>query len=158
MTAQSTITSNENGDAMEKPTRKRQTFLLGTVIVLVIIVMNSSIFGTGGKKGMIEEDSRTYAALELALMEIEGVGEVTLYFHYDNDEEKNPLTDYFSLSTPQAEKRTDNLQGILVIAEGAADPSIQHKLMKILSAVIQLPEHRIVIVEMKKRGIMNENE
>jgi len=118
--------------------------------------MNANIFDGVGKKGQMEEDSRAYAALEQALMEIEGVGEVKLYFHYQEGEAVNPLTDYFSLSTAQVEKGADNLQGILVIAEGAADPGIQNKLSKLLSAVIQLPEYRIVIVEMKKRGNMDE--
>jgi len=141
---------------MKKPTRKIQTVLFGMILVLVIIFMNANIFDGVGKKGQMEEDSRAYAALEQALMEIEGVGEVKLYFHYQEGEAVNPLTDYFSLSTAQVEKGADNLQGILVIAEGAADPGIQNKLSKLLSAVIQLPEYRIVIVEMKKRGNMDE--
>ena len=158
MTERRTASSNENGDAMKKPTRKLQTVLFGMILVLVIIFMNANIFEDAGKKGRIEEDSREYVALEHALMEIEGVGEVTIYFHYQDSEEVNPLSDYFSLSTTQVEKRADNLQGILVIAEGASDPSIQNQLSKILTAVIQLPEHRIVIVEMKKRGSINEGE
>jgi len=112
--------------------------------------INTTIFGTGGNQNKLEEDSREYAALEQALMEIEGVGEVTLYFHYQQNAQENPLSDYFSLSTNKIENRADNLQGILVIAEGAANPKIQNELSKILSAVIQLPEHKIVIVEMKK--------
>jgi len=144
---------------MKKPTRKIQTVLFGMILVLVIIFMNANIFDGVGKKGQMEEDSRAYAALEQALMEIEGVGEVKLYFHYQEEEGEavSPLTDYFSLSTTQVEKRADNLQGILVIAEGAADPGIQNKLSKLLSAVIQLPEYRIVIVEMKKRGNTDES-
>lgn len=49
--------------------------------------MNSSIFGIGGEKRQIEEDSREYVALEQALMKIAGVGEVALYFHYAHAEE-----------------------------------------------------------------------
>ena len=42
---------NENGDNMQKPTRKIHTILLGTIIVLVIIFINSSLGGIGGEKG-----------------------------------------------------------------------------------------------------------
>lgn len=48
--------------------------------------------------------------------------------------------------------------GVLLIAEGAEDYAIRNELSRILSSVLQLPEHRVVIVEMKKRGNMNENE
>ena len=142
---------------MQKPTRKIQSVLFGILLVLVIIFMNSGTFGIGGEKTKIEEDSREYAALEQALMKIEGVGEVVLYFHSDNSEEKSPLSDYFSLSTTGGENRTEELEGLLVVAECAEDLGIQNELSRILSTVLQLPEHRIVIVEMKKRGNMDEN-
>ena len=143
---------------MEKPTRKYKSVLFGTVLVLVIIFMNSGIFGIGGEKTKIEEDSGEYVALEQALMRVEGVGEVVLYIHSNHSEETNPLSDYFSLSTTQkTETGADNLEGILVVAEGAKDLGVKNELSRILSAVLQLPEHRIVIVEMKKRGNLDEN-
>ena len=120
--------------------------------------MNSSIFGIGGEKRQIEEDSREYVALEQALMKIAGVGEVALYFHYAHAEEANPLSDYFSLSSKQAGNKSDPLQGVLVIAEGAENPRIRNDLSQILSTVLQLPEHQIVIVEMKKRGNKDEEQ
>ena len=55
-------------------------------------------------------------------------------------------------------KKGDELQGILVVAEGAKDYKVQNELYKILTAVLQLPEHRIVIAEMNTRGKTNENE
>ncbi len=158
MTERRTASSNENGDVMQKPTRKLQTVILGTIVVLVIMTMNSGIFGIGGETRKTEEDSREYAALEQALMEIEGVGEVALYFHYEHAEAENPLSDYFSLSSSQGRKQSDPLRGVLVVAEGAKEPGVQNALSKILSTVLQLPEHRIVIVEMKKRGNMDEEQ
>lgn len=89
-------------------------------------------------------------------MKIEGIGEVTLYFHYENGEASNPLSDYFSLSTSSA-KKGNELQGVLVIAESAENLEIKSKLSRILSTVLQLPEHRIV-VEIKNRGNTDENE
>lgn len=143
---------------MPKPTRKLQTFFFGTMLVLVIIFMNAGIFGIGGEKKNIEEDSREVTELEKTLGKIEGVGEVELYFHYNKGEETNPLSDYFSLSQTQAENRTNNIEGILVVAEGGGDSVVQNTLSKMLATVLQLPEHRIVIVEMKKGRNPDENE
>lgn len=143
---------------MPKPTRKIQTFFFGTMLVLVIIFMNAGILGIGGEKTKIEEDSREDAVLARTLGKIEGVGEVELYFHYNEGEETNPLSDYFSLSQTKAENRTNNIEGILVVAEGGGNPVIKNTLSKMLATVLQLPEHRIVIVEMKKGRNPDENE
>ncbi|MFC5590976.1 hypothetical protein ACFPRA_19030 [Sporosarcina soli] len=155
MTGHSTGSLNGNGDEMQKPTKKIQMILLGTITVMVIIFINSSLGGIGGEKGEKEENGE-FVALEEALMEIEGIGDVTLYFHYENGNAGNPLSDYFSMSTTSP-KKGNELQGVLVIAEGAENLEIKSKLLRILSTVLQLPEHRIV-VEMKKRGSTNENE
>ena len=142
---------------MKKPTKKIHTVLLGTLIILIIIFINFGTFGNGGEKGGLDGESREYIALEQILMMMEGIGEVALYFHYENGEQVSPLTDYFSLSNTST-KKGNSLLGVLVMAEGAEDPRIKNELRNILSAVLQLPEHRIVIAEMKKRGKMDENE
>ncbi|KXH87480.1 hypothetical protein [Sporosarcina sp. HYO08] len=141
---------------MEKPKRKFHMILVAAVIVFVIIFINSSLGGIGGEKEQ-KKESRELAALEETLMQIEGIGDIQLYFHYKNGESADPLSDYFSPATASSKKGND-LQGILVVAEGAGDLKIQSRLSSILSTVLQLPEHRIVIVEMKKRGNTNENE
>lgn len=131
---------------------------MGTIIIVVILFMNSGIFEIGGKDEE-SENKRAYAELEETLMKIEGVGEVAVYFHYDKstDESMNPLTNYFSTSSPQMEKRASHAEGVLVVAEGAENQKIKNELVQILSTVLQLPEHRIIIVEMKKRGNLDEN-
>lgn len=135
--------------------KKIPTFFFGTMLVLVIILMNTRIFDMGGEK--IEEDSREEAVLAQTLGKIEGVGEVELYVHYNKREETNPLSDYFSPSQTKAENRTNNIEGILVVAEGGGDPSVQNRLSQMLATVLQLPAHRIVIVEMKKGRNPDEN-
>lgn len=157
MTDRITGSLNKDGDNMEKPKKKMHTVLLGTIIVLIIIFINSGIFGIGGEKGKNEGVGQEYAVLEQALMKMEGVGEVTIYFHYEDGEQNSSLSDYLSLSNTTT-KKTNHLQGILVIAEGAGDLRIRNGLSKTLSAVLQVPEHRIVIAEMKKRGNMDESE
>ncbi len=145
---------------MSKPTRKFQTFFFGTMLVLVIIFLNVGNLGIGGEGKKIEEDKRAEAALESTLGKIEGVGAVELYFHTDKNEALNPLSDYFSLSQTKVENGTNNIEGILVVAEGGGDPIIRNTLSKLLATVLQLPEHRIVIVEMsemKKGRNLDEN-
>ena len=140
---------------MKKSTKKFQTVLFGSLLVLVIISMNSGIFGIGGDRGQIEETNNEFRDLEEALMDIEGVGEVKLYLHSNNIEDKSPLSDYFSLSTTREDSKKNPIEGVLVVAEGADNPGIKIELKRILSTVLQLPEHRIVI--MKKRGNLDED-
>ena len=140
---------------MKKTTRKFQTVLFGSFLVLVIISMNSGIFGIGGDRGQIEETNKEFEGLVEALMHIEGVGEVKLYLHSNNTEDKSPLSDYFTLSTTREDSKKNPIEGVLVVAEGADNPGIKLELKRTLSTVLQLPEHRIVI--MKKRGNLDEN-
>lgn len=149
MTKKDALTK-ENGDSMQKPTKKIQTVFFGTILVLVIIILNSSIWGIGGGKSNIEEDRREEVELEQALMKIEGVGKVAIYYNGNESEKEDPLSNYFSLSKSKVENNSGPIQGILVVAEGGGDPAIQNLLSKTLATVLQLPEHKIVIVEMKK--------
>jgi stage III sporulation protein AG len=142
---------DENGDNVHKPRKKVHTALLGLLFVLFIIFIYSNVSGIGGGKERVDGERTEYDALEQALMKIDGIGEVTIYSHYEKNDSTNTLSDYFSMSTTKNTKENE-LRGILVIAEGAGDLLIQSKLKKILSAVLQLPEHRIVVVEMKSKG------
>ncbi|AOV07822.1 hypothetical protein [Sporosarcina ureilytica] len=148
MTKKDALT-NENGDIMQKPTKKIQTVFFGTLLVLVIMIINSNVWGIGGGKSNIEGDRREEAALEQTLMKIEGVGKVAIYYHDKDSAKEDPLSNYFSLSQTKTEKSSKPIQGILVVAEGGGDPVIQNLLSKTLATVLQLPEHQIVIVEMK---------
>ena len=156
MTGPITGSMNGNGDDMQKSTRKIHPLLLGTLVILVIIVITSNMGSIGGEKGK-KEESREFVELEQALMKVEGIGEVILYPHYEYVDSANPLADYFSSSTATA-KKGNTLQGLFVVAEGAEDFKIRNQLSAILSSVLHLPEHRIVIAEMEKRGNTNENE
>lgn len=130
--------------------------LIGTLFAIFIVFINSTIGSMGGEKEKGEE-SREVTALEQTLMKIEGIGEVSIYLHYDQREESSPLADYFSTSGSKTGKENP-LQGILVVAEGADNPKMKNELTRIISTVLQLPEHRIVVEEMNKRGIHVESE
>ncbi|WOV85575.1 hypothetical protein PGH26_06475 [Sporosarcina jeotgali] len=142
---------------MQKPTGKMQVILFIGITVLVFILLNppwNSDGATSGKSNEKEGNIET-TALESALEKIDGVGEVSIYLHPPKGaKEQSPLTDYF---TKSADSITDEVTGVLVVAEGAGNPGLKSELTRILAAVLQLPEHRIVIVEMTKRGNYDEN-
>lgn len=139
---------------MQKSKRKIHMLFIGTLLAIFIIFINSTIGSMGGEKGKGEEN-REESQLEQALMKIEGIGEVSIYLHYDQKEEPSPLSGYFSGSGSSVKQNP--LQGVLVVAEGADNPKTKNELTRILSTVLQLPEHRIVVEEMK-RGIHVESE
>lgn len=127
------------------------------VTILLFILLNPP-WATGGKTtgeiGEKEENAET-AALEKTLKKMDGVGEVSIYFHPPaGAKEESPLSEYF---TKTAESDRSDVTGVLVVAEGAKDPGVKTELTQLLSAVLQLPEHRIIIVEMTMRGNYDEN-
>lgn len=142
---------------MQKPTGKMQVILFIAITVLVFILLNppwKSEGATSGKSNEKEGNTEA-AALETALKKIDGVGEVSIYLHPPKGaKEQSPLSDYF---TKSADSNTNEATGVLVVAEGAGKTGLKSELTRILSAVLQVPEHRIVIVEMTKRGNYDEN-
>lgn len=129
---------------------------IGTLLALFIIFINTTFGSIGGEKKKGDEN-REVAALETALMKMEGIGEVFIYFHYEHVDTSSSLADILSVSG-SSPKKASSLQGILVVAEGVDNSKKKNELTRILSAVLQLPEHRIVIVEHEKRGIQLESE
>lgn len=142
---------------MEKGKKKLPLPLaVGLAAFIALFFLNGvgsdGIFG-GGKDqaGKSVNDG----SLKMVLSEIEGVGEVELYFYHSNSQtgsgrtETDFLSDYFSGG---ASSKSEELVGLLVVAEGADDIKTKKQLLDILTRVLQLPEHRIVIVPMKKKG------
>lgn len=104
------------------------------VVIFLVITQNSSV----------STDSPAESLLEQSLQEIEGVGQVKVYVHYEQKTQAL-LSDYFRSSE-------GGVTGVLVVSEGAVDPSIQRELMEVISRVMQIPAHRIMIVPMRKKG------
>ena len=138
---------------VEKPAGKPRLILIGLMVMVCGILYIISTADAGGVKQK-KEDKRMLSTLEETLEQMEGRGRVKVYFHYDEKQEDSPLANYFS--APDTAKKP--LQGLLVVAEGAEDPSVRNGLSQLLANVLQLPEHRIVIVEMKKRGNQYESQ
>jgi len=131
-------------------------FPLVVGLIAIIALFFFSSLGNGGFFGGGEEQSgkAVDGSLKMVLSEIEGVGEVELYFYHGDRQNgtgrtsNDFLSDYFSGTGSKSEE----LIGLLVVAEGADDIKVKKQLQDILTRVLQLPEHRIVIVPMKKKG------
>ncbi|NLY79278.1 MAG: hypothetical protein GX072_05105 [Lysinibacillus sp.] len=86
--------------------------------------------------------------LEQALSEIEGVGQVKVYFHFDENPSKDvTLSNYFRSSSEGT-----TVSGLLIVSEGAKDPKVKMQLHETISSVMQIPAHRIMIVPMESKG------
>ncbi|WP_153722364.1 hypothetical protein [Sporosarcina cascadiensis] len=140
---------------MQKTTKKSQILLVGLMLMVGSIFFITSSGSLGGEKNK-KEEKRLLSTFEETLEQMEGIGAVKVYFHYDERELESSLAGYFSMSAAQDKSRSE-LKGLLVVAEGAEDPAVRNELSQLLANVLQLPEHRIVIVEMKKRGSYLEN-
>lgn len=137
---------------LEKPAGKSNKLVIG----LVMLVFGGLWITTLGGGTQQKEEKRMQSTLEETLEQMDGLGKVTVYFHYDEKESESSLAGYFSMSPTVAKERSP-LKGLLVVAEGVENPAIRNSLSQLLANVLQLPEHRIVIVEMKNRGNHLEN-
>lgn len=140
---------------MSKPIKKSQTLLVGLMMAGIVILFITTIGEIGGER-QTREEKQALSTLEETLEQMDGLGKVVVYFHYDEQGVEESLSSYFSISSPSKKERP--LKGLLVVAEGAEDAAVRNELSNILANVLQLPEHRIVIVEMKKRGNHLESE
>ena len=85
-------------------------------------------------------------------MKIEGIGEVIVILPLSKMESQPircPIIFHFQ---QHQQKREMSCKAFLSLQKVRKIFKIKNKLSKILSTVLQLPEHRIVIAEMKKRG------
>lgn len=131
---------------MEKKWSKQKIIFI--LIVLLAFIAYISVTPNDPKKE--QNDTGTVESrLEQTLSEIEGVGQVKVYFHYDQSspEADSLLSDYFSSSSEMT-----TVSGLLVVSEGASEPAVKEELLKTISRVMHLPTHRIMIVPMEKKG------
>lgn len=120
--------------------------LLVIIVVLVVVIMYSG-FASWSQQSPAAVTAEQ--KLEQILQQIQHVGQVRVYFHYGEiaNEESELFSDYFRTS-----ETATTISGVLIVAEGATSPSIKKLLMKTVSDVMQLPQHRIVIVPMEMKG------
>ena len=75
------------------------------------------------------------------LSEMEGVGQVFVYFHYEQQKQQQFL----------AVTQQQTITGVMVVAQGANDVKVQLLVKKTVSNVLQIPMHRIQVVAMQPK-------
>ncbi|WP_424413812.1 hypothetical protein [Paenisporosarcina sp.] len=139
-----------------KTNRMKSGLLLASLLVfLVFFLFNETIFTKQSYTTSQSEDPATQEqSLEKALEKMAGVGEVELFFYTGTNEPLQTVSEKpsFALFDPKTEEQT-KIQSVLVVARGADQAQTRLKLTKYLSAVLILPEHRIVVVPMDEKGV-----
>ncbi|MGB2993379.1 MAG: hypothetical protein WBB47_12150 [Paenisporosarcina sp.] len=139
-----------------KTNRMKSGLLLASLLVfLVFFLFNETIFTKQSYTTSQSEDPATQEqSLKKALEKMAGVGEVELFFYTGTNEPLQTVSEKpsFALFDPKTEEQT-KIQSVLVVARGADQAQTRLKLTKYLSAVLILPEHRIVVVPMDEKGV-----
>lgn len=123
--------------------------LVALLVCIAYFVLQANRSEQSGElsDGNVEEEK-----LEKVLEAMQGVGEVQVYFHYDEKSENSAENELFSQYFRQQSKSGQGVSGLLIVAEGAEDVFIRQELATTISRILQLPSHRIVIVPMKEQG------
>nr|WP_106779826.1 hypothetical protein [Lysinibacillus timonensis] len=131
---------------MEKKWTKPNLILIPIALIAFIAYISLTF---NDKQTEQNDTTSAESKLEHTLKQIRGVGQVKVYFHYDENvpESSNMLDDYFA--SKDGEK---TVSGMLIVSEGANDPAIKNQLLETISRVMQLPTHRIMIVPMESKG------
>ncbi|MDX1807722.1 hypothetical protein ACFPYN_10835 [Paenisporosarcina macmurdoensis] len=139
-----------------KQNRMKSGLLLASLLVfMVFFLFNESIFTKQPNTTSQSQDTATQEqSLKKALEKMAGVGEVELFFYTGTNEPLQTVSEKpsFALFDQKTDDQT-KIQSVLVVAKGADQAQTRLKLIKYLSAVLILPEHRIVVVPMDEKGV-----
>ena len=116
----------------------------GEVLPLILLAICTFIFLFLNQSDRQEESTDTNNSLESILRTVDGVGDVKVYLHYENNKGTGSFFDtYFEPNTS-----VQNITGVLVVAEGAKDDRTKRLLIETIANVLQVSSHRIVVVPM----------
>lgn len=122
---------------MDKKQANRPLLLIGSVVVIVVIFMFTFNSTNKGQQRLTDEQQ-----LAQILSEIDAVGQVQVYFHYEQETESG---NFLSLSKGQ------KMTGVIIVAEGAHHSTVKNLLKTTVSTALQIPAHRIQIVPMQMK-------
>ncbi|MCH7321857.1 hypothetical protein LZ480_08120 [Solibacillus sp. MA9] len=120
---------------VDKSRAKRPLFIVFVLIVVLSIFMVMSLSGQSEQTDIPEQQ------LAKILSEMEDVGQVFVYFHYEQQKEKQFL----------AVTQQQNITGVIIVAQGAQDVHVQRLLKQTVGNVLQIPTHRIQVVAMQPK-------
>lgn len=116
----------------------------GEVLPLILLAICTFIFLLLNQSDRQEESTDTNNTLQSILRTVDGVGDVRVYLHYENNKGTGNFFDnYFEPNTS-----SQTVTGVLVVAEGAKDERVKRLLIETIANVLQVSSHRIVVVPM----------
>ena len=116
----------------------------GEVLPLILLAICTFIFLFLNQSDRQEESTDTNNTLQSILRTVDGVGDVRVYLHYENNKGTGNFFDnYFEPNTS-----SQTVTGVLVVAEGAKDERVKRLLIETIANVLQVSSHRIVVVPM----------
>lgn len=120
---------------VEKSKASRPLFI-GIIFIVVIGVFLSLNFS-----GQPDPTNTSEQQLAKILSEMEGVGQVFVYFHYEQQKQQQFL----------AVTQQPTITGVIVVAQGAQDVKVQLLVKQAVGNVLQIPMHRIQVVAMQQK-------
>ncbi|MDI7742216.1 hypothetical protein QMK38_09405 [Lysinibacillus fusiformis] len=135
---------------MEKKWTKQKLIFIPIAVLVFIAYISVTLNDSNEEQS--STSSGEEARLEQALGQIQGVGQVKVYFHYGTESPAENDSDSLLNGYLSSSEKEKNVSGLLVVSEGASNPAIKKQLLETISRVMQMPTHRIMIVPMENRG------
>ncbi|ATP40960.1 hypothetical protein CSE16_13360 [Solibacillus sp. R5-41] len=122
---------------MDKKQANRPLLLIGSVVVIIVVFIFTFNSTNKGQERLTDEQQ-----LAQILSGIQSVGQVQVYFHYEQETESG---NFLTLSKEQ------KMTGVIIVAEGAHQSTVKNLLKTTVSTALQIPSHRIQIVPMQMK-------
>lgn len=135
---------------MEKKWTKQKLIFIPIAVLVFIAYISVTLNDSNEEQS--STSSGEEARLEQALGQIQGVGQVKVYFHFGTETTAENDSDSLLNGYLSSSEKEKNVSGLLVVSEGASNPAIKKQLLETISRVMQMPTHRIMIVPMENRG------
>lgn len=121
---------------MEKNRPSRPFVLVAMLLIVGIgLLFNFSFIKQDNTNATTEQQ------LAQILSEMETVGQVVVYFHYEQQKQQQFL----------AVTQQHQVSGVIIVAQGAHDTNVQLLLKQTVGNVLQIPTHRIQVVAMQNK-------
>ena len=116
-------------------------YILLGLLILVFCLPTNGIKEKGGGESSSTQEEGMEAQLEAVLSAMEGVGKVKVMISVESKE-----------STMFSQQNTiQKVCGVVVVAEGAGNPSVDSRILNAVKALFSIDAHKISIVKMRSQ-------
>ncbi len=113
-------------------------FALLGLLAIVILIPTESPNKSVSNQEIVIEDQELETRLKRVLSQMEGVGEVEVM-----------ITTKTEGDSVFGEERGEEVSGVVVVAEGAGNPSVDTQIKEVVKALFSIDVHKISIVKMR---------